>query len=50
MPYGPASYGSAYAVPWVNILSGGPAAAVFTYQPGQGGLPAAGVAFGTAVR
>ncbi|WP_423461912.1 trypsin-like serine protease [Promicromonospora sp. MS192] len=49
MPDGPATYGAVHAVPWGNLTAGG-SAAVTTYQPGSGGLPAAGAAFGSAVR
>jgi hypothetical protein len=49
MPKGPGTYGSAYAVPWGNVTDAGAESAV-TYAPGSGGLPAAGVAFGTVVR
>ncbi|MGW7547545.1 trypsin-like serine protease [Streptomyces sp. NPDC054770] len=49
MPYGPSAYGAAYALPWSNV-TGGTVAAVTTYQPGAGGLPAAGVRFGYAVK
>ncbi|MFD1660525.1 S1 family peptidase [Streptomyces caeni] len=50
MPYGPSTYGAVHVLPMPNVTAGGTATAVTTYQPGQGGLPAAGVDFGTAVR
>ncbi|MFE7130655.1 trypsin-like serine protease [Streptomyces sp. NPDC057638] len=49
MPAGPAATGAAHTVPWANILSGG-TEPVTTLQPGTGGLPAAGAAFGTAIQ
>ncbi|MHB9859587.1 S1 family peptidase [Streptomyces sp. YIM S03343] len=49
MPYGPAPYGSVYAVPWANILTGA-TQTVTTIKPGTGGLPAAGKRFGSAIR
>lgn len=33
-----------------NVTAGGTVAAVTTYQPGQGGLPATGARFGLAAR
>lgn len=50
LPYGPSSYGTLYALPLSNVTAGGAVAAVTTYQPGAGGLPAAGVSFGSAAR
>ncbi|WP_128375358.1 trypsin-like serine protease [Streptomyces cavernae] len=50
MPNGPSTYGALHALPMSNVTAGGTAAAVTTYQPGQGGLPAAGVDFGYAAR
>ncbi|MFE4824707.1 trypsin-like serine protease [Streptomyces sp. NPDC056704] len=50
MPYGPGSYGTVYALPLSNVTAGGSNAAITTYQPGQGGLPAAGGRFGYVVR
>ncbi|MFE3852483.1 trypsin-like serine protease [Streptomyces griseorubiginosus] len=50
LPDGPSSYGTLYALPLSNVTAGGTVAAVTTYQPGTGGLPAAGVAFGRAAR
>jgi hypothetical protein len=50
MPYGPSSYGAVHALPMSNVTAGGTVAGVTTYQPGQGGLPAAGVDFGYAAR
>ncbi|MEU6421099.1 trypsin-like serine protease [Streptomyces spiralis] len=50
MPYGPGSYGTVYALPLANVTAGGSNAAITTYQPGQGGLPAAGGRFGYNVR
>ncbi|WP_030171431.1 trypsin-like serine protease [Streptomyces sp. NRRL S-813] len=50
MPYGPGSYGTVYALPLSNVTAGGSNAAITTYQPGQGGLPAAGGRFGYNVR
>lgn len=49
LPSGPAPYGSAHAVPWRNIIEGA-TGSVSTYEPGKGGLPAAGAAFGTVIR
>ncbi|MFD6530599.1 S1 family peptidase [Streptomyces sp. NPDC060184] len=49
-PYGPSAYGALHALPLSNVTSGGSVAAVTTYQPGSGGLPAAGVRFGYAAR
>jgi hypothetical protein len=49
MPYGPTTYGAAYVLPWSNA-TGGTVASVTTYQPGAGGLPAAGSRFGYAVK
>ncbi|MGI5196345.1 S1 family peptidase [Streptomyces sp. CA-288835] len=48
MPNGPATHGAVYALPWASPI--GTTGAVTTYQPGQNGLPAAGKAFGTAIR
>ncbi|WP_406510270.1 hypothetical protein [Streptomyces sp. NBC_00212] len=50
MPYGPGSYGTVYALPLSNVTAGGSNAAITTYQPGQGGLPATGGRFGYVVR
>ncbi|WP_329546949.1 S1 family peptidase [Streptomyces sp. NBC_01356] len=50
LPYGPSVYGSLYALPLSNVTAGGTVAAVTTYQPGAGGLPAADVSFGYAAR
>ncbi|WP_320782839.1 trypsin-like serine protease [Streptomyces sp. CRN 30] len=50
MPDGPVSYGALYALPLSNVTAGGSTAAVTTYQPGTGGLPAAGAAFGRVAR
>ncbi|MFD7680040.1 trypsin-like serine protease [Streptomyces sp. NPDC060187] len=50
MPYGPSSYGALYALPMANVIAGGTNTAITTYQPGQGGLPAAGARFGYAAR
>ncbi|MFF7314788.1 trypsin-like serine protease [Streptomyces sp. NPDC008137] len=49
LPNGPVSYGSAHAVPWANVLSGA-TQPVTTFQPGTGGLPAAGETFGSVIR
>ncbi|WP_437294759.1 trypsin-like serine protease [Sorangium sp. So ce426] len=49
MPYGPSTYGAVHVLPWSNA-TGGQAAAVTTYAPGTGGLPAAGVRFGYVVK
>lgn len=49
-PYGPSVYGALYALPLSNVTAGGTVAAVTTYQPGTGSLPAAGVRFGYAAR
>ncbi|MFI2432478.1 trypsin-like serine protease [Streptomyces sp. NPDC018693] len=50
MAYGPSSYGTLYALPLSNVTAGGTVAPVTTYQPGTGGLPAAGARFGYAAR
>ncbi|MDH6609154.1 hypothetical protein M2164_004789 [Streptomyces sp. SAI-208] len=50
MPNGPSTYGALHALPLSNVTAGGTVAAVTTYQPGAGGLPAAGVDFGYAAR
>ncbi|MFF3741109.1 trypsin-like serine protease [Streptomyces sp. NPDC002566] len=50
MPYGPSAHGALYALPMSNVTPGGTIAAVTTYQPGSGGLPAVGVRFGHAAR
>lgn len=50
MPYGPTTHGALYALPMSNVTAGGTVAAVTTYQPGSGGLPAAGARFGYAAR
>ncbi|MFJ6908250.1 trypsin-like serine protease [Streptomyces griseoluteus] len=50
MPYGPSSYGALHALPLSNVTAGGTSAAVTTYQPGTGGLPAAGSRFGASAR
>ncbi|MFG3511519.1 MULTISPECIES: FG-GAP repeat domain-containing protein [Streptomyces] len=47
MPYGPAEARGVHGFPW-NVASG--AAPTVTIKPGEGGLPATGVAFGTTVR
>ncbi|MEV5434402.1 esterase, partial [Streptomyces sp. NPDC052701] len=49
LPDGPVSQGSAHAVPWDNVLSGA-TRPVTTFQPGTGGLPAAGETFGSVIR
>lgn len=50
MPYGPSGYGTLYAMPLSNVTAGGVVAPVTVYQPGAGGLPAAGDLFGWAAR
>ncbi|GGS01713.1 MULTISPECIES: trypsin-like serine protease [Streptomyces] len=50
MPYGPSGYGTVHGVPLSNVTGGGTNAAITTYQPGKGGLPAAGARFGYVVR
>ncbi|MFD8204665.1 S1 family peptidase [Streptomyces sp. NPDC059701] len=50
MPYGPSTYGALYALPMSNVTLGEANAAPTVYQPGQGGLPAAGTDFGYAAR
>ncbi|MFE7902419.1 VCBS repeat-containing protein [Streptomyces sp. NPDC057424] len=47
VPYGPAEGRAVYGFPW-NVTSGG--APTETFRPGEGGIPATGVAFGTTVR
>lgn len=49
MPHGPSAYGAVHAIPLANVTSGA-TEPVTTYQPGAGGIPAAGVSFGSAVR
>ncbi|MGW1785603.1 VCBS repeat-containing protein [Streptomyces sp. NPDC002143] len=46
-PYGPAETRAVYGFPW-NVASGG--AATQTIKPGEGGVPATGVAFGATIR
>ncbi|WP_327183055.1 VCBS repeat-containing protein [Streptomyces sp. NBC_01334] len=46
VPYGPAETRAVYGFPW-NVVSGG--AATQTIKPGEGGIPATGVAFGAVV-
>ncbi|MFE2356996.1 trypsin-like serine protease [Streptomyces parvulus] len=50
MPHGPSARGALYALPMSNVTLGQPTAPVTAYQPGQGGLPAVGTAFGHAAR
>ncbi|MFD4756997.1 trypsin-like serine protease [Streptomyces sp. NPDC058426] len=50
MPNGPSAYGALHALPIGNVVPGGTKGTVTTYQPGTGGLPAAGKAFGSAAR
>nr|WSW69045.1 hypothetical protein OG461_24190 [Streptomyces sp. NBC_00995] len=50
LPYGPSTYGALYALPVGNVIPGGTDGTVTTYQPGTGGLPAAGSTFGSAAR
>jgi hypothetical protein len=47
VPYGPAEGRAVYGFPW-NVASGG--APTQTFKPGEGGIPATGVAFGATVR
>lgn len=47
MPYGPAEGRAVHGFPW-NVASGG--APTVTFKPGEGGIPATGVAFGATVR
>lgn len=49
MPDGSSDHGVAHAIPWSNV-TGGTAQAVTTYQPGTGGIPATGVAFGSSIQ
>ncbi|MFE7816494.1 trypsin-like serine protease [Streptomyces sp. NPDC057433] len=49
MPNGPSTYGAVHTIPWTNVTDG-PVQDAVTHQPGQGGLPAAGKAFGTTVQ
>ncbi|MFF1683045.1 hypothetical protein [Streptomyces sp. NPDC058256] len=48
-PYGP-STGALYALPHSNVTAGGTVAAVTTYKPGTGGLPANAARFGYVAR
>ncbi|WP_367323092.1 FG-GAP repeat domain-containing protein [Streptomyces sp. HUAS ZL42] len=47
VPYGPAEGRAVYGFPW-GVASGG--APTLTIKPGEGGVPATGVAFGATVR
>lgn len=47
VPYGPADGRAVYGFPW-GVESGG--APTQTFKPGEGGIPATGVAFGAVVR
>ncbi|MDX3457146.1 esterase, partial [Streptomyces sp. ME02-8801-2C] len=49
MPFGPGAFGGLYAMPWSNA-NGGTVQPVVSYVPGVGGLPGAGLRFGTAAR
>ncbi|WP_256986482.1 trypsin-like serine protease [Streptomyces sp. SS07] len=49
MPNGPGTRGAAHLMPWSNV-TGGPVQPVTSYEPGKGGLPAVGKAFGGAIR
>ncbi|WP_373675999.1 trypsin-like serine protease [Streptomyces sp. st115] len=49
MPNGPGARGAAHLMPWSNV-TGGAVQAVTSYEPGKGGLPAVGKAFGGAIR
>lgn len=48
MPNGPSTHGAVHALPWANLAVGADLP-VTSYQPGTGGLPAAGVSFGSAI-
>ncbi|WP_449340433.1 VCBS repeat-containing protein [Streptomyces chartreusis] len=47
VPYGPAEGRAVFGFPW-SVASGG--APTQTFKPGEGGIPAGGVAFGTTTR
>jgi hypothetical protein len=47
VPYGPAEGGAVHAFPWNTATGGAPTQ---TFKPGEGGIPAGGVAFGTTIR
>ncbi|MGW3626164.1 FG-GAP repeat domain-containing protein [Streptomyces sp. NPDC000880] len=47
IPYGPTEGRAVYGFPW-NVATGG--APTQTWKPGEGGIPAGGVAFGAVVR
>lgn len=49
MPNGPGARGAAHLMPWSNV-TGGAVAPVTSYEPGKGGLPAVGKAFGAAIQ
>ncbi|MEV8311944.1 trypsin-like serine protease [Streptomyces flavidovirens] len=49
-PYGPSANGALHALPMSNVTAGGTVVAATTYQPGKGGLPAAGARFGYRAR
>ncbi|WNF26734.1 trypsin-like serine protease [Streptomyces sp. C11-1] len=49
MPDGPGARGAAHLMPWSNV-TGGPVQPVTSYEPGKGGLPAVGEAFGSAIQ
>ncbi|MER7819805.1 S1 family peptidase [Streptomyces sp. NPDC096153] len=46
MPVGPNARGALHALPWASLVDGA-SEPVVSYQPGAGGLPAAGDEFGT---
>ncbi|MFJ4009316.1 S1 family peptidase [Streptomyces sp. NPDC090026] len=50
MPYGPSAHGALHALPMSNVMPGAPNETPTTYEPGQGGLPPSGTAFGYAAR
>ncbi|MEU5661392.1 VCBS repeat-containing protein [Streptomyces longwoodensis] len=47
MPYGPADGRAVHAFPWNTPTGGAPTQ---TFKPGEGGIPAGGVAFGKTIR
>ena len=50
LPYGPSPHGAAHALPWANARAWPGTSPVTSYEPGKGGLPAAGLRFGWAMQ
>ncbi|MEE1941833.1 FG-GAP repeat protein [Streptomyces sp. TRM 70361] len=49
-PDGPSPFGQVHVLPWANVTAGQENRPVTTFEPGSGGLPAAGSAFGFVIR